>query len=52
MPTNQFYEFPKGEEGYDSLDRIVRAWALANNVPIKVCQSGEHKFENRRRILC
>ena len=25
--------------------RRVRAWALANNVPIKVCKAGEHKFE-------
>ena len=25
--------------------RWLRAWALANNVPIKVCKAGEHKFE-------
>ena len=25
--------------------RRLRTWALANNVPIKVCKAGEHKFE-------
>jgi hypothetical protein len=25
--------------------RRLRAWALANNVPVKVCKAGEHKFE-------
>jgi hypothetical protein len=25
--------------------RRLRAWALANNVPTKVCKAGEHKFE-------
>ena len=25
--------------------RRLRAWALANKVPIKICKGGEHKFE-------